>query len=69
MGFKVEPTAPPVENGCSAEIIDYIDRLRKLYSHCYQTASQQIENMPLGTPEVKDVATNLFIQTVRHFSL
>jgi hypothetical protein len=69
MGFKVEPAAPPVENGRSAEIADYIDRLGKLYSHCYKTASQQLENMPLGTPEVKDVATTLFIQTVRHFSL
>jgi hypothetical protein len=69
MGFKVESTAPPAENGRSAEIADYIDRLGKLYSHCYKTASQQLENMPLGTPEVKDVATTLFIQTVRYFSL
>jgi hypothetical protein len=69
MGFKVEPAAPTSENGRSAEIADYIDRLGKLYTHCYKTASQQLENMPLGTPEVKDVATTLFIQTVRHFSL
>jgi hypothetical protein len=66
--------APPVanemaESGRSAEIADYISRMGKLYAHCYKTASQQLENMPLGTPEVKDVATTLFIQTVRHFSL
>jgi hypothetical protein len=66
--------APPVanemaESGRSAEINDYISRLGKLYGHCYKTASQQLENVPLGTPEVKDVATTIFIQTVRHFSL
>jgi hypothetical protein len=59
----------PQPEGRSAEIADYIDRLGKLYTRCYATALQQLENMPLGTPEVKDVATTLFIQTVRHFSL
>jgi hypothetical protein len=61
--------AAPVENSRSAEIADYISRMGKLYAHCYATASQQLENVPLGTPEVKDVATSIFIQTVRHFSL
>jgi hypothetical protein len=53
----------------SGEIADYIERLGKLYGHCYQAASKQLESTPLATPEVKDVATTLFIQTVRHFSL
>jgi hypothetical protein len=59
----------PQPEGRSAEIGDYIDRLGKLYGKCYATASQQLENVPLGTPELKDVATSIFIQTVRHFSL
>jgi hypothetical protein len=63
-----EPT-PPTERNRSIEIADYIDRLGKLYNHCYKTAAQQLENTPLATPEVKDVATTLFIQTVRHFNL
>ncbi len=69
MGFKVEPTEPLPENSRSAEIAEYIGKLGKLYSHCYKTASQELDRTPLATPEVKDVATTLFIQTVRHFGL
>jgi hypothetical protein len=65
----IEPTAPPAETKRSLEIADYISRLGKLYKHCYATAEEQLEGTPLATPEVKDVATTLFIQTVRHFSL
>jgi hypothetical protein len=61
--------AAPVENSRSAEIADYIERLAKLYSHCYKAASQQLDGTPLGSREVKDVATSLFIQTAKHFSL
>jgi hypothetical protein len=46
-----------------------VDRLGKLYSHCYKTAANELKKTPLATPEVKDVATTLFIQTVRHFGL
>jgi hypothetical protein len=67
MGFAVVPQ--PVETGRSAEIADYIERLSKLYSYCYQTASKQLDSTPLASSEVKDVATTLFIQTVRKFSL
>jgi hypothetical protein len=64
MGFAVQP-----EPGSrSAEIADYIERLGKLYGHCYQTASNQLGNA-LATPEVKDVATTLFIQTCKHFQI
>jgi hypothetical protein len=59
----------PVENSRSAEMADYIERLAKLYSHCYKAASQQLDGTPLGSREVKDVATSLFIQTAKHFSL
>jgi hypothetical protein len=71
MAAAVVPTTANkmAESSRSAEIADYIDRLGKLYARCYKTASQQLENMPLGTPEVKDVASTIFIQTVRHFSL
>jgi hypothetical protein len=71
MAAAVAPpaTTEMAESGRSAEIADYINRLGKLYGHCYGVAAQQLENVPLGTPEVKDVATTIFIQTVRHFSL
>ncbi len=68
MGFAIEPT-PPAENGRSIEIADYIGRLGKLYGHCYKTAEKELDDKPLSTPEIKDVATTLFIQTVRHFGL
>jgi hypothetical protein len=66
--------APPVadgmaERGRSAEIADYINRLGKLYGHCYGVAAQQLESTALATPEVKDVATTIFIHTLRHFNL
>jgi hypothetical protein len=53
----------------SAEIADYIERLGKLYGHCLSTAAGMPTSIELGTPQVKDVATTLFIQTVRHFDL
>jgi hypothetical protein len=59
----------PQAESRSIEIADYIDRLGKLYGHCYKTAAQQLESTALETPEVKDVATTLFIQTVRHFGI
>ncbi len=69
MGFAVETTTQPAEVSRSIKIADYIERLGKLYSYCYQTAAKQLDSTPLATPEVKDVATTLFIQTVRHFNL
>jgi hypothetical protein len=66
MGFAVEEAAP--ETTRSAEIADYIQRLGKLYNGCYRTASSQL-GAELDTSEVKDVATTIFIQTVRHFGL
>jgi hypothetical protein len=69
MGFAVETITPSVEVSRSIEIADYIERLGKLYNHCYQTATKQLDSTPLAKPEVKDVATTLFIQTVRHFNL
>ncbi len=69
MGFTIETTTPPAEVSRSIEIADYIERLGKLYGHCYKTAAQQLESTALETLEVKDVATTLFIQTVKHFSL
>lgn len=67
--FTVEPIESPVDNSRSIEIAEYIGKLGKLYSHCYKTAANELDKTPLATPEVKDVATALFIQTVRHFSL
>jgi hypothetical protein len=53
----------------SAEIADYIERLGKLYHHCLSTAASMPTSIELGAPQVKDVATTFFIQTVRHFDL
>jgi hypothetical protein len=53
----------------SLEIADYIERLGKLYHHCLNTAASMPTSVELGAPQVKDVATTLFIQTVRHFNL
>jgi hypothetical protein len=53
----------------TAEIADYVQRLGKLYSYCYQTASQELVDSGLGRSQIKDVSTTMFIQTVRHFDL
>jgi hypothetical protein len=53
----------------SVEIADYIERLGKLYNHCLTTAASMPTSMELEAPEIKDVATTFFIQTVRHFNL
>jgi hypothetical protein len=66
MGFATEP-AP--ETSRSAEIADYIGRLGKLYRHCLDTAASMPTTIDLNAPQVKDIATTIFIQTVRHFDL
>jgi hypothetical protein len=53
----------------SVEIADYIDRLGKLYGHCLTTAASMPTSIELPATAVKDVATTMFIQTVRHFDL
>jgi hypothetical protein len=53
----------------SAEIADYINRLGKLYSHCLTTAANMPTSVDLNAPQVKNIATTLFIQTTKHFNL
>ncbi len=65
MGFNV----PPEQPSRSAEIVDYIERLGKLYSRCLTTAATMPTSIELESTAVKDIATTMFIQTVRHFSL
>jgi hypothetical protein len=65
MGFNV-PTEQPSR---AAEIVDYIQRLGKLYSCCLTTAANMPTSLELESTAVKDIATTMFIQTVRHFSL
>jgi hypothetical protein len=65
MGF----TATTTQTSRSVEIADYIDRLGKLYSHCLTTASSMPTSIELEVPQIKDVATTMFIQTVKHFNL
>jgi hypothetical protein len=64
MGFTTDP-----QPSRSAEIADYIGRLGKLYSHCLDTAANMPTSIDLEAPQIKDVATTFFIQTVRHFDL
>ena len=52
----------------STEIAEYVEKLGKLYSHCFDTANSKMGEK-LDVLEVKDIATTLFIQTVRKFSL
>ncbi len=53
----------------SVEIADYIGRLGKLYSHCLETAVNIPTSIELESTAVKDIATTMFIQTVRRFDL
>jgi hypothetical protein len=53
----------------SAEIADYIERLSKLYGHCLTTAANIPTSSELEKTAVKDIATLMFLQTVRHFDL
>lgn len=64
MGFTTE--AQPSR---SVEIADYIERLGKLYNHCLTTAANMPTSIELEAPQVKDIATTLFIQTTKHFNL
>lgn len=64
MGFTATP-----QPSRSAEIADYIERLGKLYSHCLTTAVNMPHAIELESTAVKDIATTMFIQTVRHFEL
>jgi hypothetical protein len=69
MGFAVDDTLQAPETTRSAEIADYIQRLGKLYSHCLSTAVSMPTAVELDAPQVKDIATTIFIQTTRHFNL
>ncbi len=61
----------------SVEIADYIERLGKLYGHCLTTAAgiptsnakRATKAVELPATAVKDVATTMFIQAVRHFDI
>jgi hypothetical protein len=64
MGFTTTP-----QPSRSIEIADYVDRLGKLYTHCLTTAAAIPSPIELESTAVKDIATTMFIQTVRHFDL
>jgi hypothetical protein len=67
MGFSAPVETP--ETTRSAEIADYIQRLGKLDNHCLTTASSLPTAIELDAPEIKDIATTIFIHSVRHFNL
>ena len=64
MGFQTQ-----AQPNRSVEIADYVGRLGKLYSHCLTTAANMPTSIELETPQIKDVATTMFLQTVKHFNL
>jgi hypothetical protein len=64
MGFSTSP-----QPSRSAEIADYIERLGKLYGHCLTTAASMPTSIELPPTAVKDMATTMFVQTVKHFDL
>lgn len=64
MGFTAE-----VQPSRSAEIADYVARLAKLYGHCLSTAASIPTSIELESTAVKDIATTMFLTTVRHFNL
>jgi hypothetical protein len=66
MGFAVESIP---ETTRSAEIADYIQRLGKLYSYCMNTAANMPTTVELNPPQIKDIATSLFIHTTKHFNI
>lgn len=57
------------ETTSSAQICEYVDRLGKLYNRCLMVA----DDMPCGSEfnpaDRRDVATTIFLQTIRHFDL
>jgi hypothetical protein len=71
MGFSIVParTEPPAESQRSIDIKNYVENMGKIYGGCYIAASKQLADTGLDKPEIKDVATTLFIQTTRHFNL
>jgi hypothetical protein len=79
MGFSIAllaPTAivpapeePPAESQRNIDIKNYVENMGKIYGGCYIAASKQLTDTGLDKPEIKDVATTLFIQTARHFNL
>jgi hypothetical protein len=65
VGFNVDERAEIPETCRSAEIADYIQRLGKLYGHCLTTAANMPMAIELDAPQVKDIATTLFIRAAR----
>ena len=64
-----EPTPYNAHNGRSGEIADYIQRLGKLYSFSYKTAQEAMADQQVTGEDTRAIATTLFIQAVKHFSL
>jgi hypothetical protein len=53
----------------SAQICDYVDRLGTLYNRCLMVADDLPCGSELKPAERRDVATTIFLQTIRHFDL
>ena len=69
IGFTAKPTPEVPEANRTAEIADYVTRLSKLYNHCLTAAVNMPTAIELDAPQVKDIATTIFIQTAKHFNL
>lgn len=69
-GSGIDTASTTITNNCKAdEIRDYIQRLVKLYAHCYKTVNAEMSGTGLPIECLKDISTSLFIQTTDKFNL
>jgi hypothetical protein len=59
----------PAQFQVSADISGYVDRLGEVYAKCLDTAAKIPSPIYLENGARKDIATTLFIQTVKNFGL
>ncbi len=64
---KKSSVAPP--KAVKKQMIEYIDFSAQVYRHCFHAVSDALQNEGLKDPQIKDITTTIFIQTVRRFNL
>jgi hypothetical protein len=52
-----------------AQMLEYIDWTTKVYNHCLKMTMQNVDCDSLQPASVKDIATTMFIQTMKHFNV
>lgn len=64
---KRSSVAPP--DSVKKKMIEYIDFSAQVYRHCFHAVSNALQDEGLKDPQIKDITTTIFIQTVRRFNL